>query len=62
MLATIGFVAEQYVQFPGFPASEERSVVKWVKIELFLAKVLELFQGNCLFQGNPIDCFKEIVW
>ena len=24
MLATIGFVAEQYVQFPGFPASEER--------------------------------------
>ena len=22
MLATIGFVAEQYVQFPGFPAAE----------------------------------------
>jgi hypothetical protein len=38
MLATVGFVAEQYVQFPGFPASEELGpgVMKLVKGQNFL--------------------------
>lgn len=38
MLATVGFVAEQYIQFPGFPASEEPGpgVMKLVKGQKFL--------------------------
>jgi len=36
MLATVGFVAEQYIQFPGFPASEEPGgVMKLVKGQKF---------------------------